>query len=128
MNLLISMRAFFALIFFIFFLTATAFSQTDYSTDKKAQTYIASTFSYFEKGEYRKTVEELNYFEEYLFDSKTENEKLLGLIAYWRAIALKRLNEFPQALDEFRVAVKYKHDAKDLESAGSAAQGSMQKR
>lgn len=114
MNVLINMRAVTALIFFIFFCISVAYSQVSYSDNPQVKQMIAQTFDHFEKGEYRSTIESLSELEIFITEENLQNDQLLGLLSYWRAITLKRLNEFPQALDQFRLAIKFKHKAKEL--------------
>jgi tetratricopeptide (TPR) repeat protein len=114
MNVIISMRAVTALIFFLFFCLSVAYSQVSYSDNPEVKKMIAKTFEHFDKGEYRITIEALSELEIFISEENLQSDKLLGLISYWRAITLKRLNEFPQALDQFRLAIKFKHNAKDL--------------
>lgn len=100
------------LVFLNLYFIQDTFANKEYSSE--VQSYIKNILESYEAGKYKETVIELTNLEAEMKRYQINDEELLGLIAYWRAITYKRLNEFPQALDNFRIAISYKHPAKDL--------------
>ena len=69
-----------------------------------------SVMQNYTQGKYRATVDELNKIE----NSKNLDQKSRGLIAYWKAMALNRLQDYPSAIEEFNKAIKLKYIPLDL--------------
>lgn len=91
-----------------------SFAQKKRVYPAEVQEFTSQVLNLFESGKYKETIIKLDEMERELTRRKWRDQYLLGLIAYWRAISYKRLNEFPMALDNFRLAIGHKHKAKDL--------------
>jgi tetratricopeptide (TPR) repeat protein len=102
------------MILIIFFLTLNFAFAKEANYPPEVKSSIANILKHFESGKYNETIVELNNLDQRIFTKKYKSNQLRGMLAYWRAITYKRINEFPQALDNFRLAIKYKYEAKDL--------------
>jgi tetratricopeptide (TPR) repeat protein len=92
------------LIFFLMISYSGVFAQSDKAIFKKA----ADLFS---EGKYQSTIRELETIES--TSSITDNETL-GLISYWKGISHNRLQNFPEAINYFGLALSYKYVPADL--------------
>lgn len=61
-------------------------------------------------GKYRATVDELQKIE----NTKKLDPKSRGFIAYWKAMAFNRLQDYPSAIEEFNKAISLKYIPQDL--------------
>lgn len=76
-----------------------------------AQTNLFETvMQSYSEGKYRAAVEELDKIEK----RQKEDPKTKGLIAYWKAMSLNRLQDYPAAIEEFKKAIALKYEPKDL--------------
>ena len=93
---------------------SNSFAQKKKVYSAEVQEFTSQVLNLFESGKYKDTIIKLDEMERELTRRKWRDQYLLGLIAYWRAISYKRLNEFPMALDNFRLAIAHRHKARDL--------------
>jgi tetratricopeptide (TPR) repeat protein len=68
----------------------------------------------YTQGKYQATVDQLNLIEQKLLGPKEASKKTLGLIEYWKGMCHNRLQNFPNAIKSFEVALKSGHDSKDI--------------
>lgn len=78
------------------------FSLSVYAQDD----HFVNASKLFNEGKYQSTIEELNPIEIEL-QKTVEGKKKLGLVYYWKALSFNRLQDFPNAITYFDLAIEH---------------------
>lgn len=94
------MKQFFLIIFIIFFSWKSVASLQDFQ----------SIFEAYNEGRYRDVITELDQLE----NKYTQDKEKLGIIAYWKALSLGKINESETAVQHFQKSIKLGYIPEDL--------------
>lgn len=99
----------------MFSLSVCAFGQESQAIEgaSKDNLFKAASES-FSQGKYQATTDELAAVREKLKAQNNPNKSLYGLTHYWAGIAYNRLQDFPNAIKNFRSALSYNYSPEDL--------------
>jgi tetratricopeptide (TPR) repeat protein len=75
---------------------------------------LTTASKHFALGRYQTTAEELEDINKQLLKKNLPDEKLLGLIYYWKGVTYARMLDYPKACENFKEALKLKFSAQDI--------------
>ncbi len=100
---------------FALFGCASAWGQTQMTLNGSSEKDLLTTASkHFAQGRYETTAQELEEINTELLKKNLPDEKLLGLIYYWKGVTYARMLDYPKACENFKESLKLNFSSPDI--------------